>query len=296
MRSDAQLLGAIPDHVRFDALLKARPATEGDRRFLFLEASNEAIDHAGEVTLQKALEDSADYYLRHGNVDIGHYTVLQGRSGVKNFMDYEIGRPVDVRVSKDKGTTFVKAELFTGSSPQAVNANMVWESMTRQKPPMRWYPSIGGAVLAKAMAVEKGTGRRVPVITKVRWNNVALDRCPVNGSLSEASALPLGVFAKSMGGQLVLKSAMTVGYGTDSATFTGARALNTQSLDGRLHSYWDFREDLAKAIQAGAINDATTAGLQAYAVSQMGIDEGQAAGLVRRFLQDLRSMTKGNPA
>lgn len=296
MGSDAQLLNTLPDQLQFDALLKARPAAEGERRFLYLEASDQGMDHQGEITLQKALVDSADYYLRHGNLDLHHWTLMgPGQGGTPN-PTFEIGRPVAVRV--DGKSTFVKAELYRqkkGSplTPQVVNANMVWDSMTAQDPPMRWYPSVGGAVLAKAIVVHPETGQKVPVITKVRWNNLALDRCPVNKTVGTASTMPVGVFAKSMGGAIV-----TAGYGTDSASMTGGRALSMQSLDGVIKrpNYYRFRDQLAKAIQTGSCPSVSVHGLSAYAVMSMGVDVTQAAGLVARFLQDLRSLTKKEPA
>ncbi len=306
MRTDAQLLGDVPDHIQFDALLKARPSTEGEKRFLYLEASNEGLDHQNEITLQKALMDSAEYYLRHGNLDIGHYTVLGPRSGVPNFLDFEIGRPVDVRVSGK--TTFVKSELFRQipgkpMSPQVVNANMVWDSMTAQDPPMRWFPSVGGAVLAKAIQFDPTTKQNVPVITKVRWNNIALDRCPVNKTVGEASTMPVGIFAKSLGGALVMRDAplakmLTMGYGTDSATFTGGRSLAEQSLDGVVKTplFDGFCDALAKAIQNGRVACVNAAGLRDYAINEMGVNEKKAAGLVHGFMTNLRSLTKKESA
>lgn len=296
MQSDAALLSNVPDFIQLDAFLKATPSEEAGRRFLFLEASNEDVDHQNEITLQKALGESADYFLRHGNIDLSHYTILGPRSGLANFNDYEIGRPVAARV--DGKRTFVKAELYTGESAQAKHATMVWDSMTRQKPASRWYPSVGGAVLAKSMRVDPVSKQKVAVIEKVRWNNIALDRCPVNKTVGEASVVPVGVFAKSMGGALVMKSvgALSMGYATDSAAMSGGRALSRQSLDTGVKNYWDFRDELAKAIASFAVPSTDRAGLTAYAVTSMGVDERQAAGLVSRFLQDLRSLTQRKSA
>ncbi len=306
MSTDAEALGALPDYIRFDALLKARPSQEGDRRIIYMEASNEGVDHQGEITLQKALQESADYYMRHGNVDISHYTLMGPRGGAPNPM-YEIGRPLDVRV--DGSRTFVKAELFRRVpgkeiSPQVVNADMVWNSMTSQDPPMRWYPSVGGAVLAKAMRFDPASRANVAVITKVRWNNIALDRCPVNKTVGTADTMPIGVFAKSMGGAMVVAGdgggagPLTMGYGTDSATFTGGRALAEQSLDGVVKNtlYRGFRDALAKAIHAGDVPHVTVSGLCDYAINKMGVNRAKAAGLVDAFLKDLRSLTKKESA
>lgn len=210
MLNDAQLLAAVPEYVAFGGMLKASPMTEGDERILYLEASNEDVDHQGEIVMQKALSDSADYYLRHGNVDLSHYSLLGPKSGIPDFMSYEVGKPIAVRV--DGRRTFVKAQLYRGDSPMAKNANMVWDSITKQSPPSRWYPSVGGAVLAKSIKIDPKTRERVAVIEKVRWNNIALDRCPVNKTVPEVSTAPVGVFAKSLGG-FVLSKALEAGYG-----------------------------------------------------------------------------------
>lgn len=270
MRSDAAVLGEVPEFVRFDALLKATPVEEGGRRIMYLEASNEDADHQNEIVLQKALADSASYFLRHGNIDLSHFTIMGPKSGLTNFLEYEIGRPVDVRVNGRQ--TFVKAELYAGDSPQARNASMVWDSMTRQSPPSRWYPSVGGAVLAKAIKLDPKTNTKVAVVTKVRWNNIALDRCPVNMTVGEASTSPLGVFAKALGG-FVFTQALQSGQGADAA-------------------YLRFRDELADAIRARAIHSMQPDALAQAAQTQFGLSSAQAAGYIDRFLSDLTSKEK----
>src|SRR5690606_15077846 len=98
MISDEHLLASVPDYISVGGLLKASPAEEGGERLLYIEASNEDVDHQNEVVLQKALAESADYYLRHGNVDLSHYTLIGPKAGIANFLEYEIGKPVEVRV------------------------------------------------------------------------------------------------------------------------------------------------------------------------------------------------------
>lgn len=286
--SDAALLGAIPEFIALAGLLKATPAEESGERMIYLEASNEDLDHQNEVVLAKALSDSAPYYLRHGNLDISHYTVLGPRSGLANFMEYEIGRPVEVKV--DGGTTFVKAQLYRGDSPMAKNAEMVWSSLTKQTPPQRWYPSVGGAVLSKSIRIDPETKSRIAVVDRVRWSNVALDRCPVNRTVGEVSTMPMGVFTKSMNG-FVLAKGIEAGYGTDSAALTGGGALRKQSLHGaNPEGYFDFREHLSEALRAGRagprISDAAT--LVSFATREYGLPEDDAATMVERFLRDIK--------
>lgn len=285
--NDAQLLASVPEHIQFDCLLKASPAQEGDRRIIYFEASNEDPDHQDEVVLQKALADSAAYFLRHGNIDIGHYTLLKAKSGVQNFLDYEIGRPLDARV--DGRRTWVKAELYRGDSPQAKTADMVWHSMTAQQPPMRWYPSVGGAVMAKSIRMING--KRLGVVDKVMWNNVALDRCPVSKTVGTASAAPVGVFAKSLGAFVVsqepLSKMLTAGYGADPATLTGGGALRMQSLDPVVKLYMQVRDPLAAALMEGQVA-AKRQELVDWASTFLKVDARVAAACVDRFLGELR--------
>lgn len=282
MLNDAQLLASVPDFISFGGMFKAAPMTEGDERILYLEASNEDVDHQGEVVMQKALSDSADYYLRHGNIDLSHYSLLGPKSGIPDFMSYEIGKPIAVRV--DGQRTFVKAQLYRGDSPMAKNANMVWDSITKQSPPSRWYPSVGGAVLAKSIKIHPKTRERVAVIEKVRWNNIALDRCPVNKTVPEVSTAPVGVFAKSLGG-FVLSKALEAGYGTDSVALEGGGALRRQSLHGA--DYSRMREATAAAIRDGKIKTPAADAIVQYAATEFGLSLDEAAGFTERLMRDI---------
>lgn len=277
--SDEALLAAIPDYIQLPGLFKATPAEESGRRFLYFEASNEDVDHSNEIVLQKALSDSSDYYLRHGNVDVSHYSLLGPRSGLANFLEYEIGKPIEVQV--DGGRTFVKAELYSGDSPMARNAGMVWDSMTKQTPPSRWYPSVGGKVLAKSVRINDA-GEKVGVVEKVLWNNTALDRCPVNRTVPEASTVPIGMFAKSMDAFVITK-ALEAGYGTDSASLVGGAALRKQSL----HGYEQFRDNLSKAILERKFPGGINHPALIQVAREFGLSEDESDDYVRRFLTDI---------
>lgn len=280
-----ELLAAVPDFISVGGLFKASPSMESGERFLYFEASNEDQDHQNEVVLQKALAESSEYYLRHGNIDLSHYTIMGPKSGIPNFMEYEVGKPVSVRV--DGKRTLVKAQLYSGDSAMARNANMVWDSLTKQVPPSRWYASVGGAVLSKSIKIDPDSGEKVAVIDKVRWNNTALDRCPVNKTVAEVTTAPIGVFAKSLNG-FVLKT-LTAGYGTDSATLTGGGALRTQSLHGSPIGYMDFRDRLSASLlkKKGALGGAR--GISALASLEFGLSDDTATAWVARFLRDLDS-------
>jgi hypothetical protein len=121
-------------------MLKATPATDGDTRVLYLEASNEARDYQGEVVMAKALAESADYYEKYGNFDIQHRSMIGLATGDPDYHMHEIGRPEQVRV--DAGRTFVKGIIFSGDTPVAHCANQFWDSLTKLQPAQRWYPSV----------------------------------------------------------------------------------------------------------------------------------------------------------
>lgn len=294
-RTDAEILGDIPDFLSLPGMLKSSAHESGGRRYLYLEASNEDADHQGEIVLQKALVDSADYFLRHGNIDISHYTIIGAKLGIPDHMSYEIGRPSEVRTAG--ASTFVKCELFQGESPMAKTANTVWDSITKQTPPMRWYPSVGGAVLAKSVRLDPQSGDKIGVIDRVRWNNIALDRTPVSKTVSQVSQVPIGTFAKAFGGFVVTKS-LSAGYGTDSAALSGGGALRTQSLMGGssrdgIH-YFEFRDRIAGAMRSGAVGkNPKSADILAFASREYGLSEGKAGEFVERFMGDLRQGVKG---
>lgn len=294
MNLEEQLLADIPDFFSVNTLLKATPHEERGERFIYFEASSQEVDQQGEIVLAKALEDSAQHFLKFGNIDIDHYTLIGAKAGIPNPMSYEIGRPVDVVVQGDK--TFVKAQLYKGDTELAKNANMVWESMTQLDPPARWYPSVGGAVLAKAVAIHPDTKEKVGLVTKVRWTNVALSRTPVNQHLPQAQTAPVAVFAKSLNG-FVMSKALEASYSTDRAALTGGGALGMASLDtgsaSTPYSYFDFRERLAKALRDGEASNQTKNGLIAFSVGKFNLQPDEATEWVDRFMGDLkRSLTK----
>lgn len=270
-------------------MLKATPVTEGGERFVYLEASNEAMDQQGEVVLAKALEESASFYLKFGNLDIDHFTQIGAKNGIPNYELYEIGRPVDVRVRD--GKTFVKGQIYAGNGAAAEKANAFWSSLTDLSPPARWYPSVGGAVLQKAVEIDPATRSRRAVIKKVRWSNVAFSKTPVNPDLATVSTVPFGALAKSfsLSGGIDWMKALTAGYGSDSATLTGGAALRVQSLDaGQVFNYWDFRDQFARLWSANKIGSTKAGDLVRTAQSKFGLAADVAAEYVERFLSDLK--------
>jgi len=292
------LLDALPSHIGISHMLKAQPATEGGQRFVYLEASNEARDYQNEVILAQALADSADYYLKYGNLDLDHYTQIgkpnpaRNWPGIPNYESFEIGRPVAARI--DGKRTFVKGHISAGTGPAAEKANLFWSSLTELNPPQVWYPSVGGAVLEKSTAIDGASGTAYPVIKKVRWTNIGFSKTPVNPDVPEVSTIPIGVLAKSWSAQgLDLRKTLTAGYGTDSATLTGGSALREGDGDaagmgqGGVLDYWNFRDQFARLVMSGEVSQGVK-DMVMQAASRFRLSKAIAAEYVERFLDDLQ--------
>ncbi len=291
-RSDDELLGLVPDVLCITDMLKATPRVEDGQRVIYIEASNEAVDHQGEVVMAKALADSADYYLRHGNLDIDHYTLIGPRMGLRDSNLYEIGRPLEV--SSRDGKTFVKGVVYSGTGPAAEQANIFWSSMTDINPPQRWYPSVGGAIPAggKVVEIDAKTQKRRVMVKATRWTNIGFSKTPVNPSVPTVSTVPFGALAKSWTADGIdFSKALTAGYGTDSAVLAGGAALRQQSLHGApISSYVEFRDSILQALKSGAAGASPGArDLVTYASRALGIDPDKAADFVERFLGDVRA-------
>ena len=277
----------IPDHLVISDCLKATPEEEGGERFVYIEPSKESVDYEGEKVLCKALAESADYYLRYGNLDLDHITQIGPKRGIADYMLYEIGRPVDVKV--DGRSTFVKGQILTGDGDVAANANRFWASLTEVSPPQRWYPSIGGAVVAKSDEIDEDSHSKIAVISKVRWCNTGFSKTPVNLDVPVASTVPLGAFAKAWGAHgLDLAKALEAGYQTDSAALTGGGALRKQSLHGVPANYWDFRDRISRSMLDKAIENPTAAHLTEYAMREYGLSKSDAAAWTDRLMGDIQ--------
>lgn len=284
--TDTALLASVPDQLVITTMLKAHVAEENGHRFVYVEASNEALDAQNEVVMCKALEESADYFKRYGNLDLDHYTQIGARSGVPDYELYEIGRPVDVRIDGRK--TFVKGQIYEGEGPVAAKANYFWQSLTQLRPPKRWYPSVGGSVLGKSIEIDPQTKTKRAFVNRVRWTNLGFSLTPVNQAVPPAQVVPFGVLAKCWGAAgLDYSKALEAGYGTDSGQLTGAGALRRQDLHGSPLSYFDFRERIAEQVRKKRIANPTGAAIHKHATSHLGLDDDQAAEWTERFMHDL---------
>jgi hypothetical protein len=283
---DEQLLASIPEYLSIGAMLKATPVTEGGERFVYFEASNQGLDQTNEIVAAKALKDSSDYFLRYGNIDIDHYTMLGAKSGIPDYPLYEIGRPIDVRQHGEK--TFVKAQIYSGEGSAARRANDFWSSLVDISPPQRWYPSVGGAVLEKSVEVDPKTKSRMAVISKVRWSNIGVSKTPVNQHVPSCATVPVGAFAKSLtaSGALNLSKALEMGHSTDSASMSGGAAMQKESLFGS-NSYLSCREAVSAAIRDGKIKPASAKSIASFAKKKFGFSADEAAEFTERLLGDI---------
>lgn len=295
MLSDDELLSGLPEHFQFGTMLKATPVIEGGDRIIYVEASKESLDQQNEIVLSKALKDSVDIFKKFGVLDLDHKSMpsVAAKYGIENPEDWIIGQPLDV-IFNGK-TTIVKAQLRSGDTPLAERATRVWDGLTKVNPPDRYYASVGGSVLAREIRIDPDTKNRVPVITKTRWNNLALSLLPVNPDLEPATVTPIGTFAKSMGGYVI--KTMMAGYGTDSAELTGGGAMRLQSLYGSPVNYFDFRNELSSDLRKGSLGaNPGASDMVTHCGKKFGLSRSDAAEYVERFYRDIikrRSKTNG---
>lgn len=268
------------DYLVVTDCLKATPVTEGGERFIYVEASNESLDQQNEIVLAKALADSVDYFLKFGNLDIDHVSQIGAMRGIPDYTLYEIGRPVDARIDDRGKATFVKGQIYAGEGNVAEKANQFWDSLTKLNPPARWYPSVGGSVLSKAVEIDAKTKTKRTVVEKVRWCNLGFSKTPVNPAVPTVSTVPIGNLAK----------ALTAGYGTDSAALSGGSAMRIQSLSGIPHSYWDARDAMSEQLRklSGSPKDRVRR-LVGWMTQRWGLSADEAAGWVERLLTDLEN-------
>lgn len=210
------LLGALPDRfiLSFDGMefLKAVDTADSKKRNVYFKASDESLDMQDDSVLMTALKDSKDYFLAKGNFDYGHYSKIpykvligvapEGDGAVRVPRMFELGQPTEVVFDKASNSTFVKGTIYDGMPL----SDWFWKTLNAN-PPMRWYPSIGGATLEKAIAFEGG--KQIAHITKVRWSNIGFTQEPINSTgVSGVSSFPIGKFFKSFDGGIDLEKAM----------------------------------------------------------------------------------------
>lgn len=283
--------------------MKARPATEGDRRFIFTEPSNERWDTDDERVRQRALAASAEDFLRFGNLDLNHLTLFGWKLKIDNPHLYEIGTPLEViadgkrfivdrvngerRIRVETGGQYankpvmVKGEIYRGTGIAAAKANFFWSSLTEQDPPQDWYPSVGGT---KPTKIPVGSSRKE--IVAVNWRNIGFAKEPVNHHVSPLTLLAPAEFLK----------AVMAGYGTDSAALTGGAALRRQSHGGIADATAGEQSKFKRAAMAylrrvgtGTLaGKATLESVCGFFRDHAGVDADTAKAWAGRLMADLR--------
>lgn len=184
-----------------DFLVKAEEDENGDK-FLYLHASSEAKDSQNETILQKALQNSKDYFLREGVISYDHlYKSVDKDGRVKINPAYVIGEPVEVKFCEDdKKNTFVKAKMYLDAPNDKEKENFAAEAFRLAKSKSsRLRASVGGRILER----DKNDPN---IITRVIWDDLAITLKPVNKALNGVSVIPLEEFAKSFNFQKIDKA------------------------------------------------------------------------------------------
>ncbi|MDR1232156.1 MAG: hypothetical protein LBK61_12255 [Spirochaetaceae bacterium] len=209
-----------------------------------VEASNENLDFEGQRVLQSALLGTKDYFLKSGVVSKDHkHRTFRETGGFDLHEEYVIGEPLEVFA---KGTsTIVKGKLYANNEYAQQFIKLLEAGSSRIK------ASVGGLVPKVKKAFENG--RKVGQVVSVLWDDLALTIAPVNPTVEPAEP-----FAKSLS-SLEFVKALSAGYGTDSADFTGGRAL--QKEDGEYEKTLFAVNGEAVAALAGAIADGDVTGL-----------------------------------
>ena len=189
--------------------------------FIFdVEASNENLDLEGQKVLQRVLLDSKEYFLSNGFISKDHlHQKIVGEGDNKTLIydeDFIIGEPLEVYT---KGTsTRVKGKLYKNNEYAQKFIKLLQEGSSRVK------ASVGG-LLPIVKKVKEG-GKEIEKVISVLWNDLALTISPVNPTVSSA------YMVKSLN-SLEFVKALTAGFGTDSSSFTGGRAIIKENIESK---------------------------------------------------------------
>jgi hypothetical protein len=260
---------------------------DADGNVIFtVEASNENLDIEEQRVLQSALLSTKDYFLKNGIVskDHKHRTFRKG-GGFDLHEEYVIGEPLDVFT---KGTsTFVKGKLYANNEYAQQFIKLLDSGSSRVK------ASVGGLIPRIKKVLENG--RKVGQIVSVLWDDIALTIAPVNPTVEPAAS----VLAKSLSSFEFVK-ALSAGHGTDSATFTGGRALQKEDVE---HEKIPISvNEKAIAALVGAIADGDVTGLDEAEsfLADYGISKADAYDIVRavckksNLFMEVLPMAKGS--
>jgi hypothetical protein len=176
-----------------------------------------------------------------------------------------IGEPIEVRTEGTK--TIVKGKLYHTNKMAQEIIKLLKAGSTRIK------ASVGGIFPKIVKDVKTG----VEKITHVFWNDLALTPSPVNHTVSSAH------FAKSYDPEEFVKALTAASDTTDSAEFTGGRAMIPEDMAGKkpVDVTKIGIKKLIKLMDTGKINSEQDA--VSFLVEQ-GIDEANARTAVREII------------
>ena len=202
------------------------------------EASNENLDIEQQRVLQSALLSTKDYFLKNGVISKDHKHRTFKKGGAFDIHEeFVIGEPIDVYT--DGLRTFVKGKLYPNNEHAQKFIDLFATGSTRIK------SSVGGLVPRIKKTIENG--KKIGEVISVLWDDLALTITPVNPTVEPAVSM-----AKSLS-SLEFVKALSVGYGTDSATFTGGRALQKEEAEDEEIPF--VVNEKAVIALVGAIND-----------------------------------------
>ncbi|HCE08559.1 MAG TPA: hypothetical protein DEQ40_08155, partial [Oxalobacteraceae bacterium] len=89
---------------------------------------------------------------------------------------------------------------------------------------------------------------------------------------------------------LDIAKALEAGYGTDSSVLDGGAALRKQSMSRKPANYFDFRNQIAKAMRLGECGPKpVSADLVRHAQEKFGMAPDESSEHVERFLNDIKT-------
>jgi hypothetical protein len=246
---------------------------DADGNVIFtVEASNENLDIEQQRVLQDALLGTKEYFLKNGVVskDHKHRTFREG-GGFDLHEEYVIGEPMDV-ITKG-ASTLVKGKLYAKNPYAQKFIELLDSGSSRVK------ASVGGLLPRVKKVMENGL--KVGRVISVLWDDLALTIQPVNPTVGPAVSM-----AKSLS-SLELVKALSAGYGTDSAAFSGGRALQKEDVEHEKEKILLSVNDKAIASLVGAIADGDVTGLdEAVAfLADYGISEADAYDVAQAVCQ-----------
>ena len=203
------------DQIFLEMMMKSLQKDDFGNVIFEIEASNENLDVEDQRVLQAALMKTKDHFLKNGVVSKDHKHRTFNKNGSFDIHEeYIIGEPMDVYTV---GTsTRVKGKLYAKNK----FAQKFIELLEQGSSVVR--ASVGGLVPRIKKTIEDG--KEVGEIVSVLWDDLALTVTPVNQTVGHGVSM-----AKSLSSVEFVK-ALSAGHGTDSAEFTGGRALANEEV------------------------------------------------------------------